>query len=864
MIKLEELKPYIAAKSDLIPLHVWNKKTARIVPTTGEKKIIDRGKTPIDLNWTKAENKNIDRALEYAKKGHNVGYRLGPHDLVIDVDPKNFSKDFNSLKKLNKFLGVKNINEIAPCVLTGGGGYHYYFKIPEGCHFKEILEKLPGIEFKTQGRQVVAAGSRHPNGKYYEWDDFGLLFRQRQMAPKKLLKLLTYTPVIDVTDDIDLISNESLAALLDQLPTEEYKSHDDWLRIMLASHHATGGAGIEEFVDWCLNDIEYADDESMIRYRWDSIHSQKHSLVTVKSLYKEVLARGGDTDTSNAEEDFADVDEVPKEDADIWDLPPAKRKENTNDEFDDIFKGESDLKSSYRGGIATELAAQLSPRSEDTLIASAIRAALQAGTYERIKAFNIIQKKLELTKGQLNQITNEVKDKLENDLGRTLANKTLELEFHEGKGLIYAGNDQFWTYTGTHWEPVTRKYIEGRVLKVVDRLKATVELGTKESTLVSEAASILGAMVAKRGDALRFKKKPYPIINCKNGELWLSRSGKHKLKPHRPESCCLQVLDVEYKPGAECPQFDKAIRETFSNFDDCEDIVRHFEEFMGYVIQPDKDIASWWLFKGPGGDGKSTLMTILCALLGDAVLPESIDRFKVGMGGDNHIMERLVGSLLVYDDDLDKSAELPNGPLKKISENKRLSSNPKGAKAFNFINCAVPVMLSNGFPRTKDISRGFRRRANVLPFNKKFHEEGGILHIAETIIKNELSGVLNKAIAGYKRLRERGEFKKPISSKVEEANWLKSSHAIVLFIEECIQKSHHKGDKVLLKDAYQAYIDWCVTNGVKYKDTKNRFKDDLSDLGFEMVTLAHNQRGFTNMLLVPPNAEELDSEWDDL
>ena len=82
----EQLKPYISQQADLIPLHVWNKQTVR------KGKIQLRGKTPLQGDWT-TTNKNPDRALALAKKGHNVGYRLGEHDLVIDIDHRNFKAE---------------------------------------------------------------------------------------------------------------------------------------------------------------------------------------------------------------------------------------------------------------------------------------------------------------------------------------------------------------------------------------------------------------------------------------------------------------------------------------------------------------------------------------------------------------------------------------------------------------------------------------------------------------------------------------------------------------------------------------------------------------------------------------------------
>lgn len=61
-------------------------------------------------------------------------------------------------------------------------------------------------------------------------------------------------------------------------------------------------------------------------------------------------------------------------------------------------------------------------------------------------------------------------------------------------------------------------------------------------------------------------------------------------------------------------------------------------------------------------------------------------------------------------------------------------------------------MCCNGVPKTKDVSRGFRRRALVVPFTRGFGYDDGDndstvkLNIADEIIETELPGILNKAL----------------------------------------------------------------------------------------------------------------------
>lgn len=810
MINEEQLKPYLKVDADLITLNVWNKITRK---KNGEP--IERGKTPLFGNWTKRP-KDTPQTIKKTQEGYNAGYRIGEEDLIIDVDPRNFSEGVDSLALLCKFLGVANLGEHCPTVLTGGGGFHYYTTKPADLCLREVDDKFKGIEFKTKGRQVVAAGSRHPNGKYYEWDDFSPELSKRPKAPKKLLKFLKREiPVNQSAGENSPINGEQLYSLLEQIPVEDYNDHSKWFSILCASHHGTGGAGIEEFLLWSLDDIDYCDDEDNIRSRWDSLGGKQLNY-TINTLYKAVLVHGGTTSSVSAQQDFK---EAIGEDS----------IEDDFDDFDDVI-GSTDLDKSYEEGLATKMANELHDMSSEEDIIKAVRAAIQAGMIEQVKAFNTIQRKLKWTKVQLKDLINNIKDKIAEDLGRVLAEKTLELRFNKYKGLVYNTNGQFWAYNGKFWEPVTKPYVGRHITVVLDKLRKKIDVQVKENAIINEALGIIERLTATRKDVLRLREKPYPIINCQNGELWMKDDGTAELKPHRPKSFLLQVLNTDYVPGAECPLFDKSIRQIFQNYDDCEDIVRHIEEFMGYVLHPDKRPAHWWLFKGPGGDGKTTVMKILSALLGDAVQPDSIDRYKGGANGDSHATAELVGKLLIYDDDLDRNTILPDGTLKKLSEDGELTANPKGVGGFKFTKVCTVAMLSNGFPKTRDVTRGFRRRAMVVPFNRGFHEDGAILDLPDQIVKKELAGVMNRALQGLKRLREREKFQEPVSCRIAREAWLHESNPIALFISERIKVTTSVHDIVSLTEAYTSYTEWCLGYNVKRVGTKQEFRSAMEDM----------------------------------
>ena len=97
----------------------------------------------------------------------NFGVKLGPDDLIIDIDPRNWPKDCSPLPAFQAAINF-SLKESTFTVRTGGGGLHLYFKKPADWPIRGALKIYPGVEFKTSGQYVVGAGSIHPgSGKPY-------------------------------------------------------------------------------------------------------------------------------------------------------------------------------------------------------------------------------------------------------------------------------------------------------------------------------------------------------------------------------------------------------------------------------------------------------------------------------------------------------------------------------------------------------------------------------------------------------------------------------------------------------------------------------------------------------------------------
>ena len=831
--KLDALEFYIDRDMDLVPLKRWN--------TTAKKgeEHIQLGKAPRDKNWRKRRYGNTE-IKDAVNNGYNIGWRLGPQDLVLDVDPKNGGD--KSLKRIEQRFDVC-FETIAPTIITGSGGRHFYFDKDPSIKTREVLDDengdpYPGIEFKAIGRQVVIAGSRHPNGVFYDQEEFSPTSRTE--LPGDIFALIKRESRKDGNASSGKLSTEELGLALEQLDATDYSDHDDWLRVMMACHHATDGDGSEEFIQWSTSDPTYSNDHNMIRMRWDSLHGAKSDAVTYKTLYQEVKKAGGSIANIDAMSDFDIIDD---------------------DYEDDKLTDENEIKAQLnmvtQKGLALDLAMSLSDMSSDGDIKEALLATLSCKSeIEKQKAIAVVVKKTKMSKAAINAILKELRQRQLDDLGEYVAKELLRDKYANGKHLVRINDSEFWRYNGKHWEAMTNDSLRGQIIKVVEEVREKLGLPLQTVNATAQVEFILRGLVSAESDVFRRTSDPLPVLNCLNGELWIGEDGSYELTSHKYSSYLTSVLNVEYDPEATCPKWDKSIAEIFDNTKDTEGMVRHIEEFMGYVLQPYKDIASWWLFKGQGSNGKSLVCDILAELAGNAVLPCSLKDLDPNKNA--HAMANLPGKLMVYDDDLDVTTTLPDGVLKKISERKRLEANPKNKPAFQFISVATPIMLANKWPLIRDVSNGTRRRAQVVPFTRIFTKAQMDKTLARTLKRDEMPGILNRCLVGLRRLRERGDFEAPRPCLHAADDWLRSGNSFAGFVEDCLEDTENDKDFVYLSELYAAYTQWTRDNGVTYTLQKSHFKENLTNFGIKQGPKRNNKLNFRKIKLVNYDDDFLD------
>ena len=249
---------------------------------------------------------------------------------------------------------------------------------------------------------------------------------------------------------------------------------------------------------------------------------------------------------------------------------------------------------------------------------------------------------------------------------------------------------------------------------------------------------------------------------CGNGLLHLPTGD---LYPPTPNYFGVSASEVQFNPEAPEPRGWLTFLAELWGFEDGYDqqVVDALQEISGYVLSADTSQQKIMLIVGPRRSGKGTIARILKKLLGST----SVAGPTIASLAGNFGLEPLITKPLAFIGDLrigqrtDKSAIVEH--LLKISGEDQQTVDRKNKLAWHGQLKTRIIILTNDLPSLSDGSGALAGRYLILVMTKSFYDKEDPALTDK--LSTELSGILNWAIEGYRRLRERGYFIQPESSK---------------------------------------------------------------------------------------------------
>jgi P4 family phage/plasmid primase-like protien len=360
-------------------------------------------------------------------------------------------------------------------------------------------------------------------------------------------------------------------------------------------------------------------------------------------------------------------------------------------------------------------------------------------------------------------------------------------------------------WTGTHYEIVDDPALTIRQELQQEHIAVTVQD-------VTNILAEVRAFTSSEDEPVRAGLIPF-----RNGILDL---GTRKLLPHSPDRFVCWCLDFDYDQAAVCPRWATFVAEVMP-----EDSGLLLQEFFGYTLSGEISRQKFLLMVGKSRSGKGTASNVLSLLIGagNAIgfsISRIVDRFSTSALVDKPLA--VVGEVEL--DGREKNKVLER--FKCLTGNDPQPIERKGKDVTQSVVLPTRWVVScNEMPHLHDGSGALAQRMLVIRFRKSFagKEDVGLLDV----LKCELAGICNWALAGLDRLNSAG-WTKTADQAEEHRGWARNSSSALPFVQDCcrvpadwvdaltpdVETVETAGGSVNSDDLKRVYDEWSLHNGI--------------------------------------------------
>ena len=377
-----------------------------------------------------------------------------------------------------------------------------------------------------------------------------------------------------------------------------------------------------------------------------------------------------------------------------------------------------------------------------------------------------------------------------------------------------------------HWRSEWFRYKEGRYVRVeeatirrdvtafvkcyfdamrITNLDGDVLKVTK--TRVTGVLTALAPMVAVDDDQepplWMGEGGPFQFLALQNGLLDIAQPEGLTMRPNSPLWFSTVVFPYDYEDDAACPRWLKFLDEVMEGD---QERIALLQEWTGYLLTPDTSQHKFLVAEGEGANGKSVLLDVVTALLGE----ENVAQVPLEMFGQRFQLTPTIDKLANICAEVGEINAVAEGTLKQFTAGDRMYFDRKGIPGVMRYPTARLILATNNRPRFRDRSMGIWRRILLVPFRYTVPVDQQDKDLTRKL-KEELPGIFRWALDGLRRLRVSGHFTVPAAcTEVLEEYRLESNPARVFITEHLVES---EGMSIPCESLYADYAAWAKGNG---------------------------------------------------
>jgi len=370
---------------------------------------------------------------------------------------------------------------------------------------------------------------------------------------------------------------------------------------------------------------------------------------------------------------------------------------------------------------------------------------------------------------------------------------------------------------------------KAKVAAIYGKFAKSLERNVSISNVVKQAERLMSV------NAEDLDSDPW-LFNVQNGTLNLKTG---KLQPHDPDDLITKISPAVFDPKATCPMFDEFLRTVLCGE---AELVSFIKQAIGMTLSGSVREQCFFVLYGLGDNGKSVLLNIIRALMGDygKTAPPNVFLEKSHGDGIPNDLADLAGTRYVADVETKERSHFNEQRIKAVTGGEPVKARFLHNEFFEFIPQLTLWIAGNHKPTITGTDKGMWRRMRMIGFNASIPDEKKIPDLDKVIVEKELSGILNFALAGCLEWLAAGKLITPPQVLITTEDYRKEMDILGCFIDECCDVGEDYS--VLKEDLYQTYRRWAIAAGyqhplakvpfgTKMKDRRLYFERKRSDMG---------------------------------
>lgn len=307
-------------------------------------------------------------------------------------------------------------------------------------------------------------------------------------------------------------------------------------------------------------------------------------------------------------------------------------------------------------------------------------------------------------------------------------------------------------------------------------------------------------------------------LNLNNGVLETSTGILHK---HSNQFKFKSIIPINYNPDAKCPLFIQFLDEVMLGDPE---LIQLIQEMIGYILLGGKPfLHKAFVLLGNGRNGKSTLIDVIRAMLGD----NNISNVPLNLLNKPFSTVQLNGKMANLVEET-PSGEQNSEEFKAAVGGGIIMASNKGKDEFPLRVNARFVFACNEAPTFKDKKSSILDRLVIIPFNYYVPEDKRDFQLTEKLYA-ELEGILTWCIEGAIRVNKNRQMIKPKRTSDMLETFRNENDKIYSWFNESIQISTNSEDYVTSNQLYVYYRNDSENNGNK-PYAKNNFLKGLYNI----------------------------------